>query len=67
MAYLGNQVQLLRQKAREFIHDEEGATAIEYGLIVALIFLAVVGAIKQFTNSTSEMYSEIGDAITNPG
>lgn len=59
-------ISLLRQKAEQFADDEEGATAIEYGLIVALIFLAVVGAIKQFSNSTSDMYSEISEAVTNP-
>jgi len=53
------------KKLRAFDDDESGATAIEYSLIVALIFLAVSGAIKQFTNSTSDMYSEISDAIVN--
>ena len=48
---------------RAFVRDESGATAIEYGLIVSLIFLAIVGAVKGYVNSTSEMYSEISSAI----
>ena len=28
--------------------DERGATAVEYGLILALIFLAMVGAVATF-------------------
>lgn len=50
--------------ARRFAHDERGATAIEYSLIVALIFLAIVGAVRAYVNSTSEMYSEISNAMS---
>ncbi|WDI30494.1 Flp family type IVb pilin [Hyphococcus flavus] len=46
-----------------FHHDEDGATAIEYGLIVALIFLAVVGAIRSYTNTTSGMYNQIDETL----
>lgn len=49
--------------ARRFAADASGATAIEYGLIVALIFLAIVGAITNYTSETSEMYSEIESAL----
>ena len=31
---------------QRFIRDEAGATAIEYGLICSLIFLAIVGSVK---------------------
>ena len=30
---------------RRFIHDETGATSIEYGLIAALIAVAIIGSI----------------------
>ena len=30
--------------------DERGATAVEYGLILALIFLAMIGAIGTFSD-----------------
>lgn len=46
-----------------FAADEGGATAIEYGLIVALIFLAIVGAVQGFADSTNEMYSEISSTL----
>lgn len=54
----------LHKLLRAFRDDENGATSIEYGLIVALIFLAVVSAIRAYSNSTSDMYSEINDALT---
>ncbi len=44
---------------RRFIADDRGATAIEYSLIVGLIFLAIVSAVKGFTTETSSMYEEI--------
>jgi pilus assembly protein Flp/PilA len=30
----------------DFLKKEEGATAIEYGMIAALIFLAIVGGVQ---------------------
>ena len=50
---------------RDFIADEAGATSIEYGLIVALIFLAIVGAVRGYTDSTSEMYSDISSTLND--
>lgn len=35
---------------RRLWRDHSGATAVEYGLILALIFLAMVGAIGTFSN-----------------
>lgn len=32
---------------KRFIADETGATSIEYGLIVAIISVAVIGALQQ--------------------
>jgi pilus assembly protein Flp/PilA len=35
--------------ALSFAADESGATAIEYGLIVSLIFLVIVSAVTNFS------------------
>ncbi len=48
---------------RKFIKNSKGATAIEYGLIAALIAVAAVGAMsnlgtqinKTFNNTTTQM------------
>lgn len=48
-----------------FIADERGSTAIEYGLIVSLIFLAIMAAVNGFTNETKNMYSDIQSALVN--
>jgi len=56
---------VFRKQLNAFRNCEAGATAIEYGLIVSLIFLAVVSGVRAFTNSTSEMYGEIESARSN--
>lgn len=43
--------------------DTSGATAVEYGLILALIFLAMVGAIQTFGNVTIEMWTGVADKM----
>ena len=45
--------------------DESGATAIEYGLIVALIFLAIVGGLSTFATNETTMYGHISTTISN--
>jgi Flp pilus assembly pilin Flp len=45
-----------------FIGDDRGATAIEYGVIVALISVAIMGAI--FTTG-SNMKTMVYDSIVN--
>jgi pilus assembly protein Flp/PilA len=48
---------------RAFAADQSGATAIEYGLIVSLIFLAIIASIQAFTGSMLTMYAIITAAI----
>jgi pilus assembly protein Flp/PilA len=44
-------------------NDEAGATAVEYGLIVACIFLAIMGGLSLFANNENTMYHNISNAI----
>ena len=46
-----------------FLRDERGATAIEYGLICALIFLAIISGVSVFGTRTTATYKVITDAI----
>ena len=43
---------------RRFLDNEGGATAIEYGLIIAMIFLAIVGAIQLFANNSTGAFNQ---------
>lgn len=46
-----------------FRDDENGATAIEYSLLAGLLFLAIVSAVRAYTQTTNEMYQEINDTM----
>lgn len=56
---------------RSFIADESGATAIEYGLIAALVSVAGILALQAMGESLSEMFgtvsSKLNDAVTKSG
>ena len=43
--------------------DESGATAVEYGLILALIFLAMIGAVQSFGTTTIATWNNIESAV----
>ncbi|MEM9262271.1 MAG: Flp family type IVb pilin [Pseudomonadota bacterium] len=47
------------------ISDTRGATSIEYSLIIALIFLAIVVGVNAFADASEDMYDEIGSAMTS--
>jgi pilus assembly protein Flp/PilA len=49
---------------REVLRDRRGATAVEYGLILSLIFLAMVVAIQGVATQTSSMWNNVSDAVT---
>jgi pilus assembly protein Flp/PilA len=43
--------------------DQRGATAVEYGLILAMIFLAMVGAISLFATASVGMWNNVSEAV----
>ena len=48
---------------RTFIADEDGVTALEYGMIAALIAGAIVLAVTQLGGKISEVFDGIKDAM----
>lgn len=46
-----------------FAKDESGATAIEYGLIAALIALAIMLGAKQLGNALSNQFNYIANTL----
>ncbi|ODT89294.1 Flp family type IVb pilin [Phenylobacterium sp. SCN 70-31] len=47
-----------------FLKDESGATAIEYGLIAALIAVVLVGALQAVGGSLQGAFTTISDSVT---
>ena len=50
---------------QRFLKNAHGATAIEYSLILALIMLALISGMGNFTNSVGVKYNLITTAFTN--
>jgi pilus assembly protein Flp/PilA len=46
-----------------FMKDESGATAIEYGLIAALIAVAIIGAVTAVGGSVEGTFTDVSTAI----
>ena len=46
-----------------FAKDDSGATAIEYGLIAALVSVAAIGALTAMGNSLSTMFDTVSTAL----
>ncbi len=44
--------------------DESGATAIEYGLIAALVSVAAIGALTAMGGSLQTMFTTVSNALT---
>ena len=50
--------------ARSFWNDEQGVTAIEYGLIAALISVAIITGIGLVTTGLTTVFTRIETALT---
>jgi pilus assembly protein Flp/PilA len=47
----------------KFAQDESGATAIEYGLIAALIAVAVIAALNTLSGKITGTFNKVGNAM----
>ena len=48
---------------RKFVRNEEGATAIEYGLIASLIAVAIVGVLLTLGPALSGVFQKVQDNL----
>jgi pilus assembly protein Flp/PilA len=46
-----------------FFKDEEGATAVEYGLMVALIAVAIIGTVTLLGGGLNTLFTTITNAL----
>ena len=49
---------------KRFVRDEEGVTAIEYGLIAALIAVAIIGAVNLVGTNLGKTFSNVASKLT---
>ena len=50
-------------KFLKLIKNEEGATAIEYGLIAALIAVAAIGALSSVGSKLTDTFENVSSAL----
>jgi Flp pilus assembly pilin Flp len=51
--------------ARKFLIDQEGATAVEYSVLLALILMAAITGITMFGADHANMWSVTVDRLNN--
>jgi pilus assembly protein Flp/PilA len=55
----------IRKNLRKLLADFGGATAIEYGLIIALIAVAAIGGFSALGGGSGGMWTRLSDVIQN--
>ncbi|CAN7227353.1 Flp/Fap pilin component [compost metagenome] len=58
-------MQNLTTMLKQFIRDEDGVTAIEYGLIAALIAVVIIVSVQTIGTKLNVIFKYIGDTLTN--
>ena len=48
---------------RRMFKCEQGATAVEYGLITALIAVAIISAVNTLGGTTGEMWNDVSTKV----
>lgn len=57
----------LKAKFQKFLRDEEGATAVEYAVMVALIIVVAIVAIQTLGGSVKSTFNTVAGTIDNAG
>ncbi|MCY1278945.1 Flp/Fap pilin component [compost metagenome] len=57
-------MQRLTQTLKQFIRDDDGVTAIEYGLIAALIAVTIIVSTKLVGTNLSTLFTAIAGELT---
>ena len=49
---------------KRLLRDDRGATAIEYGLIVTLIVVAMMAALQNVANETNGLWATVSNRVS---
>ena len=55
----------MREAFRKLVRDSRGVTAIEYGLLVAIIALACISSFAYFVQVTNGMWLDAGNKVAS--
>ena len=56
----------LVQFVQSFVREEDGAAAIEYGLIAALIAVAIIAGASLLGTSLNDIFTRLGNCMATP-
>jgi pilus assembly protein Flp/PilA len=54
----------MMNRFKHFCGDESGATAIEYGLIAALVSVAAIGALTTLGNELNNIFTTVSSSLS---
>ena len=54
----------LQERITQFVHEEDGPTATEYAVMLAVIAMTVLGAMAAFGNRMNSIYVSITNAVS---
>ncbi len=57
----------MMKRFKHFCGDESGATAIEYGLIAALVSVAAIGALTTLGNELNNIFTTVSSSLATAG
>jgi len=49
---------------KRLLADEKGATAIEYGLIIALVFIAIISSVNAVASAALNLWGGVSENVT---
>ena len=55
----------IMRDVKNFLMDEDGQGMVEYGLIIGLVAIAVIGALTVLAPKIRNMYNKAGDTMDN--
>lgn len=53
----------MKNELMRFLRDEEGASAIEYALIAAMVAVALVAFVEPINTAITEIFTQISGAL----
>jgi len=56
----------LKQKLRTFLADEQGATAVEYGMLIALIAAVIIGTVVTLGTTLDTKFNDVLTKLAPP-
>ena len=65
---MGIKLHLIMEDLKHRLHREErGASAVEYGLLVALIAVVIITAVTAIGTNLDTTFTDVGNAISGEG